>query len=168
MNGIPTSRHHIKFNAIILVWRLFWVLFVINTLYGFLLLLVSRGAILTNYTGELFNAAWVGHIVVFVVQAVALVILTAGWLRTNYYLTDGELVLVSGIVTEKEVLYKISDVRSITLRQSWPGRIFNYGTLIVYISASGGYHETVRLKDIKNPKVYEHALREGMKLNEGD
>lgn len=109
MNSIPTSRHHIKFNAIILVWRLVWVLFVVNTLYGFLLLLVSREVVFSGYTLELLNAAWLGHAVLFVLQICILIYLSATWLRTNYYLTETELILASGIVTEREVMFKIGN-----------------------------------------------------------
>ncbi len=145
-----------------MVWRLVWVLFVVNTLYGFLLLLVSREIIFSGYTLELLNAAWLGHAVLFVLQICILFYLSATWLRTNYYLTETELILASGIVTEREVMFKISDIRSLILRQSWFGRILNFGTLTLHISASGGYAEVVKLKDIKDPKKYEHALREGM------
>lgn len=145
-----------------MVWRLVWVLFVVNTLYGFLLLLVSREVIFSGYTLELLNAAWLGHAVLFVLQICILFYLSATWLRTNYYLTETELILASGIVTEREVMFKISDIRSLILRQSWFGRILNFGTLTLHISASGGYAEVVKLKDIKDPKKYEHALREGM------
>lgn len=162
MNSIPTSRHHVRLNVLILMWRLFWLLFVLNSIYGLGLLLVSQGTLLSRYTTEVLNATWVGHIALFVVQLAVVLYLSASWLRTNYYLTENELILASGIFVEREVMFKISDIRSLIVRQSWFGRVLNFGTLTLHISASGGYHEVVKLKDIKDPKKYEHALREGM------
>lgn len=168
MNGIPTSRHHIRLNVLILMWRLFLVLFVLNTLYGLLLLLVSQGTVFERYSQELLNATWIGHMVLFVIQVIVVIYLSASWMRTNYYLTEAEVILASGIFTERETMYKLSDVRSVVLRQSWFGRVFNFGTIVAHISASGGYHEILKLKDIKDPKKYEHALRAGMQRPESE
>ena len=45
-----------------------------------------------------------------------------------------------------------ADIRSVKSHQSLVGRLFNYGNVIVEVSASGGYHKDILLRGIVHPK----------------
>lgn len=51
-----------------------------------------------------------------------------------------------------EKIYDLDIVRSISIRQSWFGKIFRYGTVNVEISASGGYTDQTTLSGVSDPQ----------------
>jgi uncharacterized membrane protein YdbT with pleckstrin-like domain len=58
-----------------------------------------------------------------------------------------------------EKIYDLDIVRSVSIRQSWLGKIFRYGTVNVEISASGGYTDRATLAGVSDPQQYEKMLR---------
>lgn len=60
----------------------------------------------------------------------------------------------------REDIYEFDSVRSLTVDQSWMGRIFHYGDVALKTSASGGYKEIVTIGGIQNPQKYEQMIKE--------
>ncbi len=84
------------------------------------------------------------------------------------YIIDAEnkrLYLESGFFQAHERMFDLSLIRSIHVKQSFLGRIFGYGSIVITTTASGGYQELSTIKNIKNPwKI--NKLLEGIILAE--
>lgn len=81
------------------------------------------------------------------------------WVGNSYHITDKHLVHHEGIMNCVEKIYDLDIVRSVSIQQSWLGKIFRYGTVNIEISASGGYTDQVTLFGVSNPQQYEKMLR---------
>jgi uncharacterized membrane protein YdbT with pleckstrin-like domain len=82
------------------------------------------------------------------------------WVQNNFYITEDKIVHCRGILNIDEEIYDISNIRSVKSHQSFIGRIFNYGDVVVEVFASGGYHKAISLSGIVSPKKYERILNE--------
>ena len=96
----------------------------------------------------------------FILQAYYVVYVVLSWVKNNFYITEDKIVHCKGILTVDEEIYDISSIRSVKSHQSLVGRLFNYGNVVVEVSASGGYHKDILLRGIVNPKKYERILNE--------
>ena len=96
----------------------------------------------------------------FILQVYYVVYVVLAWVKNNFYITEDKLVHCRGILTIDEEIYDITSIRSVKSHQGLIGRIFNYGNVIVEVSASGGYHKDILLRGIVNPKKYERILNE--------
>ena len=96
----------------------------------------------------------------FILQIYYVVFVVLSWVKNNFYVTEDKLVHCKGILTVDEEIYDISKIRSVKSHQSLVGRLFNYGNVIVEVSASGGYHKDILLRGIVHPKKYERILNE--------
>ena len=96
----------------------------------------------------------------FILQIYYVVYVVLSWVKNNFYITEDKLVHCKGILTVDEEIYDISSIRSVKSHQSLVGRIFNYGNVVVEVSASGGFHKDILLRGIVNPKKYERILNE--------
>ena len=81
------------------------------------------------------------------------------WIGNSYYITEKHLVHREGILNCLEKIYDLDIVRSISIQQSWFGKVFRYGSVNIEISASGGYTDQVTLNGVSNPQQYESMLR---------
>jgi uncharacterized membrane protein YdbT with pleckstrin-like domain len=74
---------------------------------------------------------------IMVVQTAVVLIVVLDWVNRYYEIRSDELVVISGILTKKEVEYPYGNIQSITVVQGLVGRIFNYGSVRVYIPTLG-------------------------------
>ncbi len=81
------------------------------------------------------------------------------WVGNSYNITPKHLVHHEGIINCIEKIYDLNIVRSVSIQQSWLGKIFRYGSVNIEISASGGYTDQVTLFGVSNPQLYEKMLR---------
>ncbi len=90
--------------------------------------------------------------------------ITLSWSYNMYYLLNNgkHLIKRTGIMNIKEDVYEMDNVRSITVNQSWLGRIFHYGDLSLKTSASGGYQVLVTMMGIHEPSKYEERIKKCM------
>jgi membrane protein YdbS with pleckstrin-like domain len=98
------------------------------------------------------------------IDAVMLVILVLRWAHHRYLITKDEIIVDQGTWHIQRAVYKIKDISSLEIRQSFAGKIFNYGTVI--ISASNLKSE-ISLINIPNPQAYGAYIEElaGQKKN---
>ena len=80
------------------------------------------------------------------------------WVGNSCHITDRHLVHHAGVLNCIEKIYDLDIVRSVSIQQSWLGRIFRYGTVNIEISASGGYTDQVTLFGVSNLQQYENML----------
>lgn len=87
---------------------------------------------------------------------------TLAWANNVYYINGQgkHLIKRTGIINTKEDLYEFDTVRSLTVNQSWLGRIFNYGDVTLKTSASGGYQAILTIAGIQNPQKYEQMIKQ--------
>ena len=88
----------------------------------------------------------------FIMQTYYAVYVVLSWVKNNFYITEDKIVHCKGILTIDEEIYNTSSIRTVKSHQSLLGRIFNYGNVVVEVSASGGYHKDILLGGIVNPK----------------
>ncbi len=81
------------------------------------------------------------------------------WVGNSYHITQKHLVHHEGIINCIEKIYDLDIIRSISIQQSWLGKVFRYGSVNIEISASGGYTDQVTLNGVTNPQQYEKMLR---------
>jgi len=158
---IPQSLHHIHDSAVLLAIRIFFLLAVIEILYFG----VIYGLLFTGTAGNLLEnqknyAIIFSSLLKFILQSSFLIYVVLAWVKNNYYLTDARLIHCNGIIKIKEDMYDLKGIHAISVYQGILGRLFNYGDLLIEVSASGGFHKNVLIKGIVNPKKYERILNE--------
>lgn len=99
------------------------------------------------------------HLVKTAFQVWGISLIVSQWVGNSYQITRRHLIHSMGIMNCTEKTYDLNIIRSISIQQSWVGKIFNYGTVNIEISASGGYTDQVTLFSVPTPKKYENMLR---------
>ena len=99
------------------------------------------------------------HLAKTVLQVWGISAIVFRWIGNSYYITEKHLVHHEGILNCLEKIYDLDIVRSISIQQSWLGKLFKYGSVNIEISASGGYTDQVTLNGVTNPRQYEKMLR---------
>ena len=79
------------------------------------------------------------HFVKTVLQVWGISAIVFRWIGNSYHITDKHIVHHQGVLNCIEKIYDLDIVRSISIQQSWLGKIFRFGTVNIEISASGGY-----------------------------
>lgn len=95
----------------------------------------------------------------FFMQLFLILNVTLSWANSAYYLAGKHLIRKSGILHIQEDVFHFDNIRSISINQSFLGKLFNYGDITVKTSASGGYQGDIVMTEIANPKKYEAVLR---------
>lgn len=95
------------------------------------------------------------------VAAVAVIVLISmfldllRWSRDSFYVTTRRVIQVSGVLNKNVLDSSLSKINDVILRQSWMGRIFNYGTIKILTATE----EVVNLLDrINNPMGFKRAM----------
>ena len=99
------------------------------------------------------------HLAKTLIQVWGILSIVFRWVGNSFHITDKHLVHHEGIINCIEKIYDLDIIRSISIKQSWFGKIFKYGTVNIEISASGGYTDQVTLRGVNNPGQYEKMLR---------
>ena len=159
MEKISKSLHHIRQSLFLLCARIFFTVFLLDTVYGAILLFVVFTPLGEQYQAFLLPGFSVLHSLRFIIEVSLILFLVIEWSTNSFYLTKHQLIHHGGFLKVEENSYELTHVRSVQLRQSILGRIFNYGNILVILAVSG-YHEEVLLRSIIEPKKYERILRE--------
>jgi len=99
------------------------------------------------------------HLATTAVQVWGISTVVFRWLGRSYHITQKHLVQREGIMNCVEKIYDLDIIRSVSIQQSWIGRIFRFGTVNIDISASGGYTDQATLSGVSDPQQYEKMLR---------
>lgn len=86
--------------------------------------------------------------------------LVLSWANNVYYLTDKHIIKRAGVLGSKEKVYDYDIIRSITVNQPFLGKLFNFGSISLSTSASGGYQAEITLTNILDPQKYEQRIKD--------
>lgn len=157
---LQKSLHHIHDSAVLLAARVIFAFLAVELIYYvfiYFLFFTEFGQAIQYQRNYLILFS---SLLKFILQVYYVVFVVLSWVKNNFYVTEDKLVHCKGILTIDEDIYDISGIKSVKSHQSLVGRIFNYGNVVVEVSASGGYHKDILLRGIVNPKKYERILNE--------
>lgn len=157
---IQKSLHHIHDSAILLAARVVFAFLAVELLYYVLIYFLFFTEIGLSIQYQRSYIILFSSLFKFIIQIYYVVYVVLSWVKNNFYITEDKIVHCKGILTIDEEIYDISSIKTVKSHQSLAGRIFNYGNVIVEVSASGGYHKNILLRGIVNPKKYERILNE--------
>lgn len=154
-NRSLNSHEPIHGSIFLLALKLFVILFVSDAVY----LLTDRllfEALQMDMYHSLILLLTVLYILKSLVQITLVLWVVFHWLYHKYHIdyAQKKLYEYKGVLYSKEHMSDLKNVRDVSMEQSIFGKIFNYGTIVLTISASGGYAEKVRMKHIQEPKLY--------------
>ncbi len=159
-NDLTTQKIYIRGSIILLFFRIL----LLTILFDFFYLLV---AVLLNLTFEIpfdwHHHISLGLLIALLVQILLksgiMFFLVLNWMSNTYILDLKHVIRKHGIFSNDEEIYRFDIVRSISINQSLMGKFFNYGSILLKTSASGGYQGDIEITEIDNPKNYEELLR---------
>jgi len=157
---IQKSLHHIHDSAFLLATRVVFVLLIAELAYYFFIYFLFFTEIGQSIQYQRNYIILFSSLFKFIIQTYYAVYVVLSWVQNNFYITEDKIVHCKGILNIDEEIYDISNIRSVKSHQSFVGRIFNYGDVVVGVFASGGYHKEILLSGIVNPKKYERILNE--------
>lgn len=82
------------------------------------------------------------------------------WVKRTYRIEEQLLVKQEGMFSVSEKVYDLSNVRSVSIRQSFLGKMFHYGNVTFETSASGGYKDNITVSGIADPQQFAQALEQ--------
>ena len=157
---IQKSLHHVHDSAFLLATRVVFVLLIVELVYYFFIYFLFFTEMGQSIQYQRNYIILFSSLFKFVMQTYYAVYVVLSCVTNNYYITEDKIVHCRGIINIDEDIYDISSIRTVKSHQNFLGRIFNYGNVIVEVSASGGYHKEILLGGIVNPKKYERILNE--------
>lgn len=155
-----SQKIYIRGSIILLFFRILLLII----LFDFFYLLAT---VLLNLTFEI-PLDWHHHIslglliallIQVLLKASIMFYLVLNWMSNTYILDSKHVTKKHGIFGNDEEIYRFDTVRSILINQSLMGKFFNYGSILLKTSASGGFQGDVEITEIDNPKNYEELLR---------
>ncbi len=149
------SHEPIHGSIFLLALKLFVIIFASDLVY----LLVDRlafealqTALYTNFILLLTGF----YIFKSLIQIILVIWVVFHWLFHKYHIDYAQKKLYEyrGFFHTKENMSDLKNVRAVSMEQTLFGKIFNYGNIVLTISASGGYVQKVRIQKIQEPKLY--------------
>ncbi len=158
------STEPIRESLILFILKIATILIVTDTVYALLNFILLQ-AFFLNHELPLSMHQYAPYILTFLhlakttLQVWGISSIVFRWVGNSYHITKRHLIHQEGIMNCSEKIYDLDIIRSISIEQSWLGKIFKYGTVSIEISASGGYTDQVTLFGVANPQQYENMLR---------
>ena len=157
-------REPIRESLILFIIKIASVLIITDTIYAALNFILLQAFFLNHVLPlNLHEFApyilTILHLAKTVLQVWGISSIVFQWVGNSYQITKRHLVHTMGVMNCTEKIYDLNIIRSISIQQSWIGKIFKYGTVNIEISASGGYTDQVTLFGVSNPQQYENMLR---------
>jgi len=143
----------------ILIIKVLLILFIFDSLYTIFFYVFSLQLNLPiDLRHHIALALVIIHIGKIILQIFLLLQVILTWTNSIYFFTNDHIIKRSGIFNVAEEIFHYQNIRSISIKQSLVGKIFNYGDILLKTSASGGYKNNIILFGIDNPKKYEEIL----------
>lgn len=99
------------------------------------------------------------HIIKSIFQIFFIVATVLNWIGKSFYLVEKHLIKHQGLISKKEKIYDLNNIRSVTVKQTLLGKLLHFGDVVVETSASGGYKDKILIGGIANPEKFEEKLR---------
>ncbi len=71
----------------------------------------------------------------YVIQAIIVSIFIEKWSHRYYFIDKDKMIEIKGVISRKERIYELKNVKSVKLDQGFLARIFNYGTVYITITS---------------------------------
>lgn len=99
------------------------------------------------------------HIATTALQIWGISTVSFHWIGKSYQVTKKHLVQREGIINCIEKIYDLNNVRSVTINQSFLGRWFRFGDILIETSAPGLYEEKISLTGVANPQRFADRIQ---------
>lgn len=142
----------IRQSIFLFVVKVFFALFLIDTLYAVLGFAVWKLGAGQYYHNNLFILFLVVHVLKNFLQITIVLRVVFSWVGSVWYIHNRQLVKREGILHVQEKVYDLTIIRAIDIDQGIVGKLFRYGSINLTTSASGGYNEYIVLTDISEPE----------------
>lgn len=154
-NRSLNSHEPIHGSVFLLAFKLFVILFLSDAVYLLIDRSLFEGLQMDTYHNLVLLLTGL-YIFKSLVQITLVLWVVFHWLYHKYHIdyAQKKLYEYKGILHSKEHMSDLKNVRDVSMEQTIFGKIFNYGNIVLTISASGGYAEKVRMKTIQEPKLY--------------
>lgn len=159
----PVTNEHLQPNVIVLLFRLLGVIFLLDTVYSFLILGFFALSNDHDWHNSYVLLLWLAGIFKFLLIASVAIKIFAQWAGRNYYIHGHHLVDRLGLVNITETTHELSQVKSVIVGQTWLGRRFNYGTIKLSLAGGSGT-ELVIMRDINDPSRYKDYFDQHMQV----
>jgi uncharacterized membrane protein YdbT with pleckstrin-like domain len=161
MNNQNSSHTIARQNPIILALRILTLSLIFNL--GILLF-----SFISDYAVYFNNATWMGmiaydtlsYLILMIIQFIISAYLIAKWYNKYHFVEDNFIVYRSGIFFPKEKHFRLSPMTSISLNQSFFGKVFKYGTII--IENQNDKEGRMALNAVANPEEFIASLKDKM------
>jgi uncharacterized membrane protein YdbT with pleckstrin-like domain len=154
----PVSQHHVLDSVVLVLLRIFWFCFFVETVYAVILLFLISSSVGENYAFGSLTFLWIVHTLKFILEIYVLLRIVAEALTTQYYINDNKLIKYEGIFDQTESMHDLTLLKNIEVEQTWTGRHFHYGNLHITL-ASSGFKEEVILRGVNDPRKYERIFQ---------
>lgn len=103
-------------------------------------------------------------ILVTIIQNIFLVYIVLRWVNDYYEIGPDEIAHVTGTLSRTRKSYPYRDIQSITVHQSFLGRLFKYGEINLYIPTLG--HD-LHFKEVSHPSRFVELVKSANPILEG-
>ncbi len=100
----------------------------------------------------------------------ALISALAAWIRWRMHeivVTDRRVIRISGILSKESIDYSLDAITDLRLRQSWLGRVFNYGDVDVLTASEAATRPRETFPVVSHPIRLTHAVQEQRERRRG-
>jgi uncharacterized membrane protein YdbT with pleckstrin-like domain len=142
--------------------------FVFGALRGLFLALLCLAAALVVEQPGILPPAILGaklYITIALLVGFGLALLSAvgAWVRWRMHeivVTDRRVIRISGILSKEVIDYSLDAITDLRLRQSWLGRIFDYGDVDVLTASEAASRPRETFPIVAHPIAFTHAVQE--------
>ena len=99
------------------------------------------------------------HITKTIFHITLTLVIVIRWINRTYQIEEKQLIKKEGLFSISEKIFDLNNIRSVTVRQSFLGKLFHFGDVTIETSASGGYMDKIVVSGIANPEIFETNLR---------
>lgn len=151
----------IRGSIFFLAIKLLVILLLFDVIYGVVYYILTLGiALPLDSHHHISILIFVLDVVKVITQVVLIINVSLSWANNIYFINGKHLIKRTGFINTEEDMYEFNTVRSVTVNQSWLGKIFHYGDISLKTSASGGYQVIVTISGITDPQKYEKTIKE--------
>jgi membrane protein YdbS with pleckstrin-like domain len=162
MNTIDSQDHtgsdYLRESTVILVLRLLFLMLLTDgasLLIRFLFFDLNQHF---SFSASILLVYGIVVVLLYVFQIFLIINIILKWTNNYYVIDKDQLIHVSGVLTRKEHIIDITNLKSVRINQDILGVLFHYGTVLLTI-ASPSMKEEIKVPNIYQPHILESALR---------
>ncbi len=163
-DAIPTTQTHIRtsvyklFINIVLGLAGIDALYTVGTFFLSKVYLLQAPSLPLNFHHHAFFLMFLLGLLKTIIQFSWISSSIISWATRTFTISKSQLTHRIGLLNIKETLHDLRNLRSVTIHQSWLGKIFHFGDVDIEISASGGFKEFIYLPAIAYPEQLQQLL----------